>query len=263
MAPSSRMTSPLSIGLLTICSTRAPYSEGSAEAAGVWHLRAEGVLCLLRQALQHRGEEQARGDGDDADQLVGEVARDRQGHADDAAFGCGVGGLADLALVGGDRGGVDDDAALGAAVGADRVVGEDALGGAADDVERADQVHNQRLPEQIRTLGAGEAFVSFAGEAPRLIQMVQAYRDAERLGLPQLQPNSSTRRPGSLGDNVFSPSVGLTTTRRADGVGRVYGLARRQRHPASPGLLTTHCPLTHWLRVSRAMMCFMISFVPP
>ena len=47
---------------------------------------------------------------------------------------------------------------------------------------------NARLPEQIRTLAAGEAFVSFAGEAPRLVRMAQAWRDHEALGLPRLSP---------------------------------------------------------------------------
>jgi|KBSSwiStaDraftv2_1062776.scaffolds.fasta_scaffold01078_12 hypothetical protein len=49
---------------------------------------------------------------------------------------------------------------------------------------------NQRLPEQIRTLGAGEAFVKFAGEAPRLLRMAQAWRDAATLGLPELRPHA-------------------------------------------------------------------------
>lgn len=46
---------------------------------------------------------------------------------------------------------------------------------------------NPRLPEQIRTLGRGEAFVSFAGGVPRLVRMTQAYRDAAELGLPDLR----------------------------------------------------------------------------
>jgi hypothetical protein len=45
---------------------------------------------------------------------------------------------------------------------------------------------NPRLPEQIRTLGEGEAYVSLRGEAPRLLRMVQAHRDADALGLPPL-----------------------------------------------------------------------------
>ena len=47
--------------------------------------------------------------------------------------------------------------------------------------------NNPRLPEQIRTLGVGEAYVSLRGEAPRLLRMAQAHRDAEALGLPPLR----------------------------------------------------------------------------
>lgn len=47
--------------------------------------------------------------------------------------------------------------------------------------------HNSRLPEQIRTLGVSEAFVSLRGGAPRLLKMAQAHRDASRLGLPLLE----------------------------------------------------------------------------
>jgi hypothetical protein len=52
------------------------------------------------------------------------------------------------------------------------------------------QPGNARLAEQIRTLGKGEAFVSFAGSEPRLIRMVQAYRDGPSLGLGALTPVS-------------------------------------------------------------------------
>jgi DNA helicase HerA-like ATPase len=48
------------------------------------------------------------------------------------------------------------------------------------------QPDDPRLAAQIRTLGKGEAFVSFAGEAPRLLRMAQAYRDGPDLGLPPL-----------------------------------------------------------------------------
>ncbi len=39
------------------------------------------------------------------------------------------------------------------------------------------------LPEQIRTLGVGEALGSLGGGSPQALTMAQAYRDAERLGL--------------------------------------------------------------------------------
>lgn len=48
---------------------------------------------------------------------------------------------------------------------------------------------NPRLPEQIRTLGVGEAYVSLAGEKPRLLRMTQAHRDHDVLGLPRLRPD--------------------------------------------------------------------------
>lgn len=47
--------------------------------------------------------------------------------------------------------------------------------------------HNSQLPGQIRTLGVGEAYVSFSGRAPQLLRMAQAHRDASRLGLPPLE----------------------------------------------------------------------------
>lgn len=49
------------------------------------------------------------------------------------------------------------------------------------------QPDNPRLAEQIRTLSAGEALLSLRGSPPRLVKMVQAHRDAERLGLPPLR----------------------------------------------------------------------------
>ncbi|OMC19069.1 ATP-binding protein [Mycobacterium sp. SP-6446] len=48
---------------------------------------------------------------------------------------------------------------------------------------------DRRLPEQIRTLGKGEAYVSLGGDIPRLTRMTQAYRDHEPLGLPPLHPS--------------------------------------------------------------------------
>ncbi|WP_431893369.1 helicase HerA-like domain-containing protein [Micromonospora haikouensis] len=44
--------------------------------------------------------------------------------------------------------------------------------------------NDSRLAEQIRTLGKGEALVSFGGTKPRLLRMAQAYRDRRQLGLP-------------------------------------------------------------------------------
>lgn len=43
---------------------------------------------------------------------------------------------------------------------------------------------DSELPEQIRTLDVGEAFVSLGGAAPRLLRMAQHWRDRDALGLP-------------------------------------------------------------------------------
>ena len=111
-APSSRMTSPLSIVFSTMWMASAAYSSGAAEARRERDLAAERVARLLGQAREQRRVEQAGRDRADADAGLGEVARGRERHADDAALGRRVGDLADLAVVGGDRGGGDADAAL-------------------------------------------------------------------------------------------------------------------------------------------------------
>ncbi len=92
--------------------------------------------------------------GDDADAARGHVAGGRQGHADDAALGGGVGDLADLAVVGGDRGGVDADAALALAVG---LVLAHRRGSEAQHVEGPDQVDLDHVGEELEVVGT--AFV--------------------------------------------------------------------------------------------------------
>ena len=72
----------------------------------------EQVLRLLRQIGQQRRQEQARRNGQHANAELRQFARDRQRHRDDAALGGRIGGLTDLAVIGGNRGGRDHDAAL-------------------------------------------------------------------------------------------------------------------------------------------------------
>ena len=112
IAPSRRITSPLSIGFSMMCTASAPYSSGSPSRAGCG-------TCLPSDSCASSGSEPSSGVLNrpgamvhDADQLAREVAGDRQGHADHAALGRRVGGLADLAVERRDRRGVDDDAAL-------------------------------------------------------------------------------------------------------------------------------------------------------
>jgi hypothetical protein len=91
-----------------------------------------------------------------------QVAGDRQGHADNAALGSGVGGLADLAIFSSHRSGVDDCAALAV----DRVQRHHAGGGFRDAAERADQVD---LDDQVELIEREVAdFAGFLVAAGRL-----------------------------------------------------------------------------------------------
>ena len=112
IAPSRRITSPLSISFSMMCRDQRGVLGRLAQARRERHHLAQRVLHFLRHAEQHRRLEDARGDGHDADAEARQFARDRQRHADDAALGGGIGGLADLAVEGRHRGGVDDHAAL-------------------------------------------------------------------------------------------------------------------------------------------------------
>ena len=139
------MTSPLSIGFSTMCTASAPYSSGSPSRAGCG-------TCWPSDFCASSGSEPSSGVLNRPGAMVTtrirlarQVAGDRQGHADDAALGRRVGGLADLAVERGDRRGVDDDAALLA----ERLGLGDPLGGQPQHVERADQVDLDDLLERV------------------------------------------------------------------------------------------------------------------
>ena len=71
IAPSSRIVSPLSIGLSMMCSASRAYSSGLPEPARVRHLLRQRVLHdLVRQPGEDRGVEDAGRDGADPDQLA-------------------------------------------------------------------------------------------------------------------------------------------------------------------------------------------------
>ncbi len=122
---------------------------------------AQRVLGGLGEAGHHGGEENAGRDGDDADGHLGEVPGDGEGHGDDAAFGGGIGGLADLAFIGGHRSGVDDDAAFLA----DEVRGGEAGGEFGEDVEGADKVDGDDLGEFGEVVGGTFTVHRFGGDA--------------------------------------------------------------------------------------------------
>ncbi len=117
------------------------------------HLAAERGLSLRWKAGEHRCGEQARRDGHYSDLLVREIAGKRQGHADDAPLGRGVGCLTDLALKRGNRRGAYDHAALTRG----RLIADHSLDREPDDVEGADQVDRDRAGERLQRHHAGLA----------------------------------------------------------------------------------------------------------
>ena len=136
IAPSSRIVSPLSIGLSMMAIARRANSSGWPSRRGCGVISPRESRTVLRQPGEDRGVEDARGDGHDPDQLAGQVAGGDQGQPDDAGLRRRVGQLADLPLEGGDRRGEHADAALAV----DRLVGGHPRRGLAEHVEGADQV---------------------------------------------------------------------------------------------------------------------------
>lgn len=86
--------------------------------------------------------------------------------------------------------------------------------------------HNSQLPGQIRTLGVGEAYVSFAGRAPQLLRVAQAHRDAAGLGLPDLRHPQRAQPAGRQKDG--RPATAQRTP-AASGCSRASSAAVRAR----------------------------------
>ncbi len=122
------------------------YSSGRASRCGNGTPAARPGPHLVGDRGEHGGLDDARRDGHDADAVLGEVAGGREGETDDAALARAVGGLADLAVVGGDARGVDDDTPLAVGVGFGRGHG---LGGEGHHDERADEVDLDDLAVQV------------------------------------------------------------------------------------------------------------------
>src|SRR5436190_2020882 len=85
---------------------------GAAEPRRKRHAGGEAVLHILRQACEHRRREDAGCDRHDPHAVARQLARRRQGQADDAAFRGTVRRLPDLSLVSRDRRGQHDKTAL-------------------------------------------------------------------------------------------------------------------------------------------------------
>ena len=158
IAPSRRMTEPFSIAFSAICTDEGGVLVRTAEPGREGDLAAEARLRLLRQALEHRRQEEARGDRDDADPRLGEVARHRQRHRGHRALRGGIGELADLPLEGGDRRRRHHHPALAVAVHRRRP--RHARRGLRGEVEGADEVdrhHPREEPGVVRPALAVDA----------------------------------------------------------------------------------------------------------
>ena len=160
-APSRRITSPLRYVLVRIVSTSAPNSPGSPSRGGngmlacahstrarrhpagrrvAWpHLEARDEL--VGGGGHHRRAEDARCDGDEADAERREIARDGKGHRNDRALRRRVRHLTRLPVERSDARRVHNGAALAARP---RLAPRNALGGEAEDVERADDLRMSR-----------------------------------------------------------------------------------------------------------------------
>src|SRR2546425_6739221 len=112
--------------------------RGTAETRREGYLLAERGADRIGQGREKRGVENAGRDRHHADPELGEVARNRERHAHNAALRGRVGSLADLAVEGRDRRGIDDDPAL--TLGPWGVLRHE-RGAESDAVEGADEVH--------------------------------------------------------------------------------------------------------------------------
>jgi len=101
----------------------------------------------FRKAGHHGGIEQAGGDRDDPDRVIGELARDRERHPRNPRLGGAVRRLADLAVERGRGGGVDDDPLLALLIG---FVLHHLLHGEANDVQGADQIDLKHPVEKVQ-----------------------------------------------------------------------------------------------------------------
>src|SRR5215211_5970146 len=115
------------------------------------HLLAKGLFRILGERSEHRRLEDAGGYRYHPYAARGEFAGHRERERYDAALRSGVGGLPDLAVVGGDARGIDDDPALAFIV---RLVLGQPDGGETDDIEGAYEVDLDRLREEPQVVDA-------------------------------------------------------------------------------------------------------------
>src|SRR5262249_33309187 len=141
-------------------------------------LLAERGARGLREPGEQGRVEQPGGDRADPDAQLGEVARDGQRHADDAALPGRVGGLADLAVEGRHRGRVHDDAALPppAPRSASAVAASLAVGGAARRMQLTVPIRSAWIARGKPARSAGPRRPNVLSAVPIPAQLTRAWR---------------------------------------------------------------------------------------
>ncbi|MND80576.1 hypothetical protein D3C80_723490 [compost metagenome] len=194
-------------------------------AAQAWRERYSGrqrIAHFLGHASHHRGFENARCDGHHTDAEARQFTGRRQGQAGDRALGGGVGGLTDLAVVGGNRGGVDDHPTLTLSA---RFAFGHGCSGQAQQVEAADQVDVDHPAEAVQAMGAILAQDLFGADDTGAVD--QAMETAER-------GNGGIDRGlgGALLTDIGNRKVRLATQRLGLGSDRL-GIEVDQHHLGS------------------------------
>jgi alpha-methylacyl-CoA racemase len=189
------------------------------------HLLAQRLDRLVGQVAQQRRVEQARRDRHHADLQPGQVAGDRQRHADDAALGRGVGRLADLPLERRHRRGVDDHAPL-AVFRAVHFRGQaHPVGGQPDHVERPDQVDLDHPGEGLQRERSVLAGGPGRGADARAVDHDPGY--PARQGARGVQGRVHVRRAGHVAGVERHPGPQFLGHGHAVGAGQVEDDHRR------------------------------------
>ena len=129
----------------------------------------------MRSTIHQRRVENARQDGVDADAFAHQIARDGQGHADNAALGCGIGRLPHLAVLSRHRRGVDHRATFTIF---HRLQCQHARCRLGDAAERANKVDlNDAVKSIEREMLDRSVFLRTAGGLNRVARSSAIYQD--------------------------------------------------------------------------------------
>ncbi|MNJ37217.1 hypothetical protein D3C77_320270 [compost metagenome] len=123
----------------------------TAQAWREWHAGRQRITYFLGHAGHHRRFKNTGGNGHHTNAKTCQLTGRWQRQAGDGTLGGSIGGLADLAVVGGNRGGVDNDPTL--TFGARFTFGH-GCSGQTQQIEAADQINVDDPAETLQAVGA-------------------------------------------------------------------------------------------------------------